>query len=136
MKRVPVLFPSVILLLVLSVTNAFAIESRPTPKASRHVPSKDPLSRNKRFLPADAVIEDYIAKQQIPGAVLLVGQKGKVIYRKAYGRRALVPALEPMTVDTIFDIASLTKSVATATSVMRMLQLGQVRLNDPIMRYL
>jgi uncharacterized protein YbbC (DUF1343 family)/CubicO group peptidase (beta-lactamase class C family) len=99
-------------------------------------PKKDPLSVDKRFLATDAVINDYVAKQLIPGAVLLVGHKGKIVYRKAYGHRALQPTLEPMTSDTIFDIASLTKCVATATSIVRMLQLGQIRLNDPIIRYL
>src|SRR5438874_181336 len=60
--------------------------------------AKDPLSTDRRFAPADAVIEDLVSKGQIPGAVLLVGQKGKVIYRKAYGNRAIVPVQEPMTV--------------------------------------
>ena len=49
----------------------------------------------------------------IPGAVLIVGHNGKILHRKAYGERALVPAREPMTVDTIFDAASLTKVIAT-----------------------
>ena len=61
----------------------------------------------------DTEIEQAIHDQQIPGAVLLIGHKGQVIYRKAYGDRALVPAMEPMTADTIFDCASLTKVVAT-----------------------
>jgi uncharacterized protein YbbC (DUF1343 family)/CubicO group peptidase (beta-lactamase class C family) len=96
----------------------------------------DPLSRDPRFQPADSIINDVIAKGQIPGAVLLVGHKGRIIYRKAYGHRALVPTQEPMTVDTIFDIASLTKCVATATSITRMLELGQLRLNDTIGKFI
>ncbi|MCU1304582.1 MAG: hypothetical protein JWQ87_4866, partial [Candidatus Sulfotelmatobacter sp.] len=141
MKKVSSLF----LACILSATNVIAstvatpsatIKSTAITKAKTKPAKIDPLSKDKRFAPADAVINDYIAKRQIPGAVLLVGHKGKVIYRKAYGHRSLQPSLEAMTVDTIFDIASLTKSVATATSVMRMLELGQIRLNDPIARYL
>ena len=75
-------------------------------------------------------------KGDAPGAVLLVGHNGAVVYRKAYGNRALEPSREPMTPDTVFDVASLTKVVATTTSVMRMVQLGQVKLNDPVARYI
>ena len=63
----------------------------------------------------DAVIEKAIADGNIPGAVLVVGHDGAVIYRKAYGKRALEPRREPMTLDTVFDLASLTKVVATTT---------------------
>ena len=57
----------------------------------------------------DAVIEEGISQHKLPGAVVLVGRKGKVVWRKAYGARALEPAREPMSTDTIFDLASLTK---------------------------
>lgn len=83
----------------------------------------------------DSVIERAIADGNIPGAVLVVGHNGKVIYRKAYGRRALEPRREPMTLDTIFDLASLTKVVATTTAVMQLIELGKVRLNDPVAKY-
>jgi uncharacterized protein YbbC (DUF1343 family)/CubicO group peptidase (beta-lactamase class C family) len=83
----------------------------------------------------DSVIEQAIA-EGIPGAVLIVGHDGKVVYRKAYGNRALEPRREPMTLDTIFDIASLTKVVATTTAVMQLVEAGKVRLNDPVAKYL
>src|SRR5277367_3954478 len=60
---------------------------------------------------ADAAIQQAIQDKKIPGAVLVVGHRGKVIYRKAYGKQALLPAEEPMSINTIFDIASLTKVV-------------------------
>src|SRR5687767_8261821 len=66
----------------------------------------------------DSLIQQGIAEKKTPGAVVSVGRKGKIVYRKAFGNRSLVPAQEKMTVDTIFDVASLTKVVATATSVM------------------
>ncbi len=71
-----------------------------------------------------------------PGAVVIVGHRGKMVYRKAFGFRALEPRPERMSLDTIFDVASLTKPMVTATSVMRLVELGQVRLNDPVAKYL
>jgi uncharacterized protein YbbC (DUF1343 family)/CubicO group peptidase (beta-lactamase class C family) len=84
----------------------------------------------------DAIIEQAIADGNIPGAVLIVGHNGKVIYRKAYGSRALEPKREPMTLDTVFDLASLTKVIATTTAVMQLVELGKVRLNDAVAKYL
>jgi uncharacterized protein YbbC (DUF1343 family) len=84
----------------------------------------------------DAVIEEAINQHKLPGAVVLVGRKGRMIWRKAYGARTLEPAREPMSVDTIFDLASLTKVVATATSIMILVERGQVRLNDPVSVYI
>ena len=84
----------------------------------------------------DEAIAAEIMKKQLPGAVVLVGRQGKVVWRKAYGNRELEPQTEPMTPDTIFDLASLTKVVATATSVMILVERGQVRLGDPVARYI
>ncbi len=84
----------------------------------------------------DPVIVDSIAKQQLPGAVVLVARKGRVVWRKAYGSRAVEPAREQMTPDTIFDVASLTKVVATATSIMILVERGKVRLSDPVSNYI
>ena len=84
----------------------------------------------------DAIIQQAIAEGDIPGAVLVVGHDGKVIYRKAYGERELEPKRRPMMLDTIFDLASLTKVVATTTAVMQLVELGKVRLNDPLAKYL
>ena len=83
----------------------------------------------------DQIIEQAIQEDQIPGAVLLVGHQGQVVYRKAYGRRSLETD-EPMTADTIFDAASLTKVVATTPSIMKLFEEGKIRLNDPVTRYL
>ncbi len=84
----------------------------------------------------DQAIAAEIARKQLPGAVVLVGRQGKVVWRKAYGNRALEPAPEAMSVDTVFDLASLTKIVATATSVMILVERGLVRLGDPVARYI
>jgi uncharacterized protein YbbC (DUF1343 family)/CubicO group peptidase (beta-lactamase class C family) len=83
----------------------------------------------------DALVEADIAAKKLPGAVVIVGHKGKIVFRKAYGNRSLVPAVEKMTVDTVFDAASLTKGVATSTSVMVLLEQGKLRLNDTVGMY-
>ncbi len=84
----------------------------------------------------DALVEADIKDKKLPGAVVLVGHKGKIVFRKAYGNRSLVPTVEPMTVDTIFDLASLTKVVATATSIMILVEQGKLRLNDTIGKFI
>jgi uncharacterized protein YbbC (DUF1343 family)/CubicO group peptidase (beta-lactamase class C family) len=89
-----------------------------------------------RLANLDAAITESIAKKECPGAVVLVGRHGKVVYRKAYGNRAVVPAPEPMTVETVFDLASLTKVVATATSVMTLVEDGKVRLQDRVAKHI
>ena len=84
----------------------------------------------------DALVKQGIADKKTPGAVVLVGRKGKIVYRKAFGNRSLVPTVEKMTVDTIFDAASLTKVVATATSVMILVERGKIRLTDTIGKFI
>lgn len=88
------------------------------------------------FSTLDTIVEAAIAADELPGAVLIIGRGDAVLYRKAFGRRALAPAAEPMTVDTIFDLASLTKVLATATAVTRLIEQGKLRLNDPVARYI
>ena len=84
----------------------------------------------------DEQINNAVQDGLIPGAVLLIGHDGQVVYRKAYGERSLIPAREPMTVDTIFDAASLTKVVATTSSVMKLFEQGKIRIDDPVTKYL
>ena len=81
-------------------------------------------TEEQRLAPLDAVLKNAIDRGDTPGAVLLVEHNGAPVYRKAFGSRALDPAREAMTVDTIFDLASLTKVVATTTCVLRLVQLG------------
>ena len=84
----------------------------------------------------DSIVQDAIRDGQIPGAVVLIGHDGQVIYRKAFGERALEPRREPMSVDTIFDLASLTKVVATSVAVTQLVQKGEVRVNEPVAKYI
>jgi uncharacterized protein YbbC (DUF1343 family)/CubicO group peptidase (beta-lactamase class C family) len=94
------------------------------------------VASNPKLSVLDSIVLDAIHDGQIPGAVLLVGHDGHVIYRKAFGNRALEPRHEPMTVDTIFDVASLTKVVATTTAVMQLVEKGEVRVNDAVAKYI
>jgi uncharacterized protein YbbC (DUF1343 family)/CubicO group peptidase (beta-lactamase class C family) len=84
----------------------------------------------------DEAINLAIEQGKLPGAVLVVGHDGLIVYQKAYGKRALVPQPEAMTEDTIFDIASLTKIVATTSSLMKLFEQGKFRLNDKITEYI
>src|SRR5215468_5941950 len=84
----------------------------------------------------DGIIQASIEKKELPGAVVLVGHRGKVVWRKAYGARAVEPQREAMTTDTIFDLASLTKVVATTTSVMMLVEQGRIRLSDPVVQFI
>jgi CubicO group peptidase (beta-lactamase class C family) len=97
------------------------------------------------FAPVSKLINDAIAAHELPGAVLLVGHGGTVVFQQAYGDRKLAgePGLdgspapaEPMTEDTIFDLASLTKPLATATAVMQLYEQGKVAFDDPVQQYL
>jgi uncharacterized protein YbbC (DUF1343 family)/CubicO group peptidase (beta-lactamase class C family) len=87
-------------------------------------------------LAVDEAIRDSVASSEIPGAVLVVGQGDQVLHRKVLGWRATVPHPELMTADTIFDIASLTKVIATAPAVLRLWEMGKIDLNAPLGRYL
>ncbi len=84
----------------------------------------------------DAATEQAIHDGLIPGAVIIIGHDGKIVHRKAYGARALIPAREPATLDTIYDIASLTKVVATTPAIMKLYEQGKIKIDDPVTAYL
>jgi len=78
------------------------------------------------------LVNEAIAARQTPGAVVVVGRGDQVAYKQAFGNRSVEPAVEAMTLDTVFDLASLTKVVATTTSVMILVEEGRLRLNDRV----
>ena len=80
-------------------------------------------------------VRQAIQKKQLPGAVIVIGHRGTVVYRQAIGYRRLVPQRLPMRLDTIFDVASLTKVIATNTAVMQLFEQGKIRLDDPVAEY-
>jgi len=126
----PVLFAA--LLTVLLPTPRALAAPRPLETLS---PEAVGLS-SARLARIDALLAEAIARKEVPGGVVLVGRHGKVAFRRAYGHRSLEPSVEPMTTDTAFDLASLTKGVATAASVMTLVEQGRIALDDPVVRYL
>jgi len=109
------------------------------PAAQRRAPSAavaPPGLDLSRFDEIPPIVEDAIRDKKLPGAVVLIGRGDRVVYQRALGRRAVEPAMEPMTTDTIFDLASLTKVVATTTSVMKLLEDGRIRLSDRVSSFI
>src|SRR2546423_2521019 len=90
----------------------------------------------ERLARMDSIIRESIEKKELPGAVVLVARHGRVVWRKAYGARAVEPQREAMTTDTIFDLASLTKVVATTSSIMILIEQGKIRLSDTVVQFI
>jgi len=114
--------------LVFSLFLAVLVLFQPIQSVARQ---KDTLDKT-RLDRIDGLVQEAIRNGDSPGAVVLVGRRERIHYRKAFGNRATVPAPEPMTVDTVFDIASLTKVVATTSCIMLLVEQGRIRLNDVV----
>ncbi len=106
------------------------------PQPLSQAPASDLGFDAERLRRIDERIDRAIAEDEVPGAVVMVGRRGKLAYVRAAGRRAVAPVAEPMTRDTIFDMASLTKPVVTAAAVLLLVEEGKVRLNDRVVRFL
>ena len=89
----------------------------------------------EQLLPIASVVEEAIRTGKVPGVVVVIGHLGRIVYRRAFGHRALVPEKLLMTPDTIFDLASLTKVIATTTAVMQLFEKGKIRLEEPVASY-
>jgi len=106
------------------------------------VPTDSASSTESKALPTavqagiDKAVSEGIAESKIPGCVVMIGRHDSVLVAKAYGSRALQPAVVPMEIDTVFDLASLTKPLATASSVLVLADRGKVDLEAPLNRYL
>jgi len=119
-----------------------APNAAPTPARATQAPDAAPIPD---FATVSTLMNEAIAAQRLPGGVVVIGHGGKIVFHQAYGSRRLAgeqdlqgqPApAEPMTEDTIFDIASLTKGLATATAVMQLYEQGKVAFDDPVQNYL
>src|SRR5262245_37812502 len=84
----------------------------------------------------DGVVQQALERAELPGCVILVVHKDLVVFRKAYGLRAKEPKAVAMTADTLFDLASLTKPIATATSLMILMEQGKLCLADRVAQHL
>jgi CubicO group peptidase (beta-lactamase class C family) len=83
----------------------------------------------------DEIVEEGIRQEKMPGSVVLVGRRAGIAYHKAYGNLSLKPDVRPMLTDTVFDLASLTKPIATATSIMLLVERGQIDITKPVADY-
>lgn len=81
------------------------------------------------------LVEGLIAKGDMPGAVVLIVHKGFIVYRKAFGQRALFPTPQPNALDTLYDLASMSKAIGTATAVLKLVEEGEIRLWDRVAFY-
>jgi len=122
--------PIVLLLLLLTST----VPAAPSPGADGAAPGGEV---DAGVLDAiDGIVEAGIASRRMPGAVVVIGHRDRVLFRRAYGSRTLHPEPRPMEVDTVFDLASLTKPIATATSIHKLAEQGRLDLDAPVQRYL
>ena len=119
------------------VTSASAASAPQAPSAAASVNNPATATSNLplSWAPLDALVQAQIAATQLPGAVVLLGDADGVRYQRAYGERSRVPAHEAMTLDTVFDLASVTKVVATTTAVLQLVERHQIELDAPVARY-
>ena len=90
----------------------------------------------EKLAQVDRVINEAITAKEIPGAVLSVVRGNDIVYLKAYGNKSVVPTVEPMTTETLFDLASVSKCVGTTLAFMQLIENGYVRLTDNVDRYI
>lgn len=120
-------------LLTLGVGVVVDSQTGVTQEAASPSPVKDVAGA---FEGIESIVARGIEEGQMPGAVVVIADKDRVLYERAFGDRQMEPTQESMTLDTVFDMASLTKPVATATSVMRLIQAGEVDPDAPVSKYL
>ena len=113
---------------LVSLFLAIQLNAQPLPQVSPEQVGMD----SQRLQQADLIINQAIADKEIPGAVLAVVKNGKMVYLKAYGNKEVYPTTVAMDVNTVFDLASVTKPVATAISAMILIERGQLRLLDKV----
>lgn len=119
----------VVIILAVSLASMSSGEGLPSAKP------EDVGMSSKHLALLDGIVGEALGRRDFPGAVLLVARKGKIVFRKAYGESQRVPESRPMTADMIFDLASLTKPVATATAIMILAERGNLRLWDKVNTY-
>ncbi|MEZ6087298.1 MAG: serine hydrolase domain-containing protein [Pirellulaceae bacterium] len=123
-------------LLSLFDSDLSADESKSVAEGLPHVDPKGLGMRVDRLRKIDDVVDDGIRRGNMPGCVVCIGYRGNIVWLKAYGDRQVEPEREPMTTDTVFDLASLTKPIATATSVMLLAERGAIEVDAPVSKYL
>src|SRR5438105_1060331 len=129
-------FPWLLVFLWLVAPASATYADSPSQHQGADAPRSPSSLDRERLGRIDKVVEQAIEHGDMPGAVVLVVHRGQVVFRKAYGSRSKQPAETPMTPDTVFDLASLTKPVATATSLLILVEQGKLRFSDRVAQYL
>ena len=120
-------------ILVLALIASHTLEAA-TPNLPRVAPV-DVGFDSVKLAEIDGVVEQALTEKKMPGCVVAIGRHDRLAVVKAFGQRQLEPSTEAMTTDTIFDLASLTKPIATATSIMLLIERGKLRLDDPVAKH-
>ncbi len=135
MVKLPAFSSAVLVLCLLAAAPPAPVKASP----QAGLPQAEPESAGMLAVQLQKIgpaVEAAMEAKEVPGAVVLVARHGKVVYLKAFGHRAVEPAMEAMTTDTIFDMASMTKVMATAPSILLLVEQGEVRLGDKVKHYL
>ena len=119
---------AILKIFVYAVIFSSVVITSPTPPASAAITSKS-------LKPIASIVKKEIRAGRIPGAVIIVGNRDKKIFRQAFGYRSTRPKKLPMRVNTVFDLASLTKVIATTTAVMKLVEDGKLSIQDPVSEY-
>ncbi len=125
---------SIVSAIAASMTQSFpspAFAQEPKMKNTDIALEMDPA----RLAYIDEIVEEGIRQEKMPGSVVLIGRRAGIAYHKAYGNLSLKPDVRPMLTDTVFDLASLTKPIATATSIMLLVERGQIDITKPVADY-
>ena len=122
-------------LITITVAAALAVPVFAQGALKQDYPERHGMNPEK-LAQVDRVIEEAISAKEIPGAVLSVVRGNDIVYLKAYGNKSVVPTVEPMTTETLFDLASVSKCVGTTLAFMQLIENGYVRLTDNVDRYI
>ena len=106
------------------------------PSKLEHAAPEQVGMRSEQLALIEELVRSGLEEKRMPGCVVTVGRGGKIVYQRAFGFKQLEPESVPMTTDTVFDMASITKPVATATSTMILMEQGKIRLRDKISTYI
>ena len=136
MRRTPKLAALAAIALLPLLTGTVGAQKTSAPSTSAPRATADKSAALGALARIDELVREAMAARLTPGAVVVVGRTDQTVYEKSFGFRATVPAEEPMTLDTVFDVASLTKVVATTTAVMTLVDDGRIRLNGTVASYI
>ncbi len=127
---------AVVALIAALFVGACGVGGEPAVGQTAKIPAATDAAVSLDFSAVSALVTQSIAAKKLPGAVVLINHDGKRVFEQAYGNRALEPVIEPMTTGTIFDMASLTKCLVTATAIMQLYEAHKLDFDDPVAKYL